>query len=236
VSTTSLERSFAGRLRAFEHTKLYDLLAVIPIIGWYGFCSAQQLPALKEQLAQIGSVPIDVLFLASLASKLSSLLFVAVLAIVLVLRHKPIAKSSRLYPRLAAFEGTYLGVAIVLQPRADLSAFLYLVSTLLILAGTALSLYSVLHLGRSISIMPEARRLVTAGPYAAIRHPLYLSEAFALVGLTLQYFSLGAVLILIVQCAFQLERMKNEERVLSGIFPEYVVYMQRTARLVPGIY
>ena len=36
--------------------------------------------------------------------------------------------------------------------------------------------------------------------------------------------------------AFQLQRMKYEERVLFQIFPEYGDYMARTARLVPGVY
>jgi protein-S-isoprenylcysteine O-methyltransferase Ste14 len=31
-------------------------------------------------------------------------------------------------------------------------------------------------------------------------------------------------------------RMKNEEAVLAGLFPEYEAYKARTARLVPGLY
>ena len=30
--------------------------------------------------------------------------------------------------------------------------------------------------------------------------------------------------------------MKNEERVLSGAFPEYEDYARRTARVIPGLY
>ena len=96
--------------------------------------------------------------------------------------------------------------------------------------------YAVLGLGRSLSILPEARRLVTQGPYAIIRHPLYLGELVALLGVTVQYFSGWALLLLLLQCAFQLGRIRNEERVLSSVFPEYRDYMARTARLVPHIY
>ena len=89
---------------------------------------------------------------------------------------------------------------------------------------------------RSFSLMAEARRLVTDGPYAYIRHPLYLGEAAAMLGLMLQFVSPLALGIAAVQLAFQLERMKNEEQILSEMFPEYSAYMQRTARLVPGLY
>ena len=93
-----------------------------------------------------------------------------------------------------------------------------------------------LVLGRSISILPEARRLVTRGPYALVRHPLYLGEIVALAGVALQYWSVWALLLWGLVCVFQLQRMKYEERVLSEVFPEYQDYMTRTARLLPGVY
>jgi protein-S-isoprenylcysteine O-methyltransferase Ste14 len=85
-------------------------------------------------------------------------------------------------------------------------------------------------------MLPEARRLVTNGPYSVIRHPLYLGEAVAFVGVTLQYLSPWALALLALQCIFQLERMKNEELVLLQAFPDYHDYAARTARLVPGLY
>jgi protein-S-isoprenylcysteine O-methyltransferase Ste14 len=41
---------------------------------------------------------------------------------------------------------------------------------------------------------------------------------------------------LLVHVGCQLQRMKNEERVLSGAFPEYDDYARRTARVIPGLY
>jgi protein-S-isoprenylcysteine O-methyltransferase Ste14 len=69
-----------------------------------------------------------------------------------------------------------------------------------------------------------------------IRHPLYLGEAVALAGVTLQFLSPWALALLALQCIFQLERMKNEELVLSRAFPDYQDYAARTARLLPGLY
>ena len=98
------------------------------------------------------------------------------------------------------------------------------------------ALYSALKLGRSISMMSEARRLVSRGPYALVRHPLYLGEGIVLAGLTVQFFSLSAVLIFMLQCACQIIRMNNEEQVLLRTFPQYRNYMARTARLIPYVY
>ena len=124
---------------------------------------------------------------------------------------------------------------MLLRPQ-ELSYALYLISLLLVIAGTVFAIGAVLVLGRSISLLPEARRLVTRGPYALVRHPLYLGEIIALAGVALQYLSAWALLLLGLVWAFQLQRMKYEELVLSESFSEYEGYMARTARLVPGIY
>ena len=84
--------------------------------------------------------------------------------------------------------------------------------------------------------MPEARKLVTAGPYALVRHPLYFCEELALFGIALQHQQPAALVVFAAQFAFQIVRMHYEERVLTGAFPEYKDYAARTARLIPGIY
>jgi protein-S-isoprenylcysteine O-methyltransferase Ste14 len=223
-------------LRTFERTKLYDLLAASPLIAWYGFALSIQLPRLTHQIASLDLATADTRVLAGIASNLATQVFFAVLALLMVLRRQPLGKASGFYPRFAAVAGTFMSVAIVMLPARELSVWLHVVSTLLIVCGIGFALYAVLELGRSLSMLPEARRLVTNGPYSVIRHPLYLGEAVALVGVTLQYLSPWALALLALQCIFQLERMKNEELVLSRAFPEYRDYAARTVRLLPGVY
>jgi protein-S-isoprenylcysteine O-methyltransferase Ste14 len=222
--------------KTFQDTKLYDLLAAVPLIAWYGLCLGQQLRVLTREIGEMNFATADISVIASVTSRGASSIFFVTIALLLTLRDKPRAKTAGLYPRFAAFAGTYLGVAMVLLPPRELSAPLAMISTLIALCGTMFAIYAVLSLGRSLSMLPEARRLVTRGPYRLIRHPLYLSEAMLLVGVTLQFLSPLALALLTIQCLFQLERMKNEERVLSSTFPEYRDYMASTARLVPGIY
>jgi protein-S-isoprenylcysteine O-methyltransferase Ste14 len=225
-----------GFLDEFKRTKTYDLVAALPLIAWYLFALYIQLPRIAHQLSALTYDTLDAGHLAGIASNLATQMFFIALVTMMVLRRPPRGKSSGFYPRFAAVAGTFLSLTIVVLPARDLSVALHVVSTVIIVGGVGFALYSVLALGRSLSMMPEARRLVTEGPYNVIRHPVYLGEAIALAGVTIQYLSPWALGLLALQCIFQLERMKNEERVLSSTFPAYRDYAARTARLVPGVY
>jgi protein-S-isoprenylcysteine O-methyltransferase Ste14 len=124
----------------------------------------------------------------------------------------------------------------VLFPRRELSPGADMVSTLLTLGGTIFAVVVLTQLRASFSIMAEARQIVTAGVYSVVRHPLYLAEEIAAIGVVMQFFSLWTAVILAVQIGFQLRRMQNEEVILTEIFPEYQAYRDRTARILPGIY
>jgi len=229
-------RSLVERLRALERTKLYDLAAALPLIVWYALCVAVRLPALVEEISGLDFGATDLRTVLGLISKLTTLAFISTLIALLILRDKPRSKADGLMPRAAAITGTYLSLAIIQLPPVALPDRIYLVSTMLAAGGTSFALYSALNLGRSLSMMSEARRLVVRGPYALIRHPLYLGEGIVLIALTLQFFSLWALLILALQCACQVIRMNNEEQVLARTFPQYKGYMAQTARLIPHVY
>jgi protein-S-isoprenylcysteine O-methyltransferase Ste14 len=232
----------ADRLKVIRRTKLYDLFAAAPLIAWFLFSAVQMLPSVAEQIAlvrlfvQTDFSVLPVSLVLNLVSKLCTLIFLAVLAMMFAARRVPRRYALGFYPRFVAVAGTVISVGIVWLPPQELSSSLYLVTLLLIIGGTAFAVYAVLVLARSISMMPEARRLITSGPYTLIRHPLYLGEIVATAGLALQYLMPWALLLLGLHCIFQLERMRNEERVLLQAFPRYRDYMADTARLVPGVY
>jgi protein-S-isoprenylcysteine O-methyltransferase Ste14 len=231
-----------GRLKALRRTKLYDLFAAAPLIAWYGFCAAQVLPSLGQQVAllnlfgRIDPSMLPATLVLSTVSEVITLAFFVLLVLMFAVRHIPQRTALGFYPRCAAVVGTFLSVGFLLLPRQELSYALYLVSLLLVIAGTVFAISAVIVLGRSISLLPEARRLVTRGPYALVRHPLYLGEMIAVAGVALQFLSGWALLLLGLVWAFLLWRMKYEELVLFQSFPEYRAYMARTARLVPGVY
>jgi protein-S-isoprenylcysteine O-methyltransferase Ste14 len=222
--------------------KLYDLFAAAPLIAWYLFSLTQMLPSMAQQISlvklfiQTDPSVLPPSLVLGIVSKMCTMVFFALLVVMFAARRIPLHYPIALFPRFAAAAGTFLGIGIVLLAPEELSSGLYLISLLLIIGGTVVAAWATLTLARSISIMPEARRLVTSGPYAFVRHPLYLGEFVALFGIALQHLMPWALLLLGVQCMFQLERMKNEERVLDRAFPHYKNYMARTARLLPGVY
>jgi protein-S-isoprenylcysteine O-methyltransferase Ste14 len=228
--------SVATAWRYLESTKLYDVLAATPLILVFGASGAHLASGLWADLQQVGSSSFDALFALAVIRQIVTLALFGLLMTFLILRNPAKAKAKGLMPRVAAFAGTYLGVLLVWLPPQPMGFALSLASLLLMLFGVAFSAYSISHLGRSFSLMAEARRLVTDGPYSRVRHPLYLGEAVSFLGVTLQYLSPFALAIFAVQIGFQLVRMKNEEQVLAGLFPEYDAYKSRTARLVPGLY
>ena len=174
--------------------------------------------------------------LLGITSKICTIVFLALLVVMFAVRRVPLHYPITFYPRFAAGAGTFLGIGIVMLAPEELSSGLYLGSLLSIIGGTVFSVWATLTLARSISIMPQARKLVTAGPYAFVRHPLYLGEFVVLFGLALQHSMPWALLLLGIQSVFQFERMKYEERVLAQAFPNYADYTARTARLLPGVY
>ena len=210
---------------------MYDSLMGLPLLGWLLFAVTMQLAHLTHS-----SRSDSVYAIVHNAMQLSTIAFLMLMATAVMLRTRPSAKASGLEPRISALVGTFLIYGITAFPRQELSLSLEIVSTLLTMIGNIGAIVALSQLGRSFSIMAEARQLVTTGPYRFVRHPLYLAEEIAIVGIFLQFASGWTALILAAQIAFQLRRMHNEEAVLTAKFTEYAAYGQTTARLIPGVY
>jgi protein-S-isoprenylcysteine O-methyltransferase Ste14 len=107
--------------------------------------------------------------------------------------------------------------------------------SVLVVVGTLWSIVSLAYLGRCFGIFPEARGLVTRGPYRWIR-PLYMGEITSSLGLVVASASPILFGVFIVFCGFQYWRARLEERVLTEAFPDYATYALRTARILPGLH
>jgi protein-S-isoprenylcysteine O-methyltransferase Ste14 len=91
------------------------------------------------------------------------------------------------------------------------------------------------RLGKSFSIMPEARKLVTSGPYAYARHPLYAVEIITIIGTAVQFTPPWSWIIALIVVGLLWVRSNYEEQVLEAAYPEYGAYRAKTARFIPGV-
>ena len=84
--------------------------------------------------------------------------------------------------------------------------------------------------------MKERHELVTNGPYAYVRHPIYTGMLLAVFGtaLTGSYF---AIMVLVLASVVFLSRIPREEKIMMDLFPnEYPSYQARTKRLIPLVW
>ncbi len=107
--------------------------------------------------------------------------------------------------------------------------------------GLALRWYSIIYLGRFFTVnveIAEDHQLIDSGPYRRLRHPSYTGALMAFLGLALCTQNWASLAIMVVgPMAGFLYRIHVEELALAGAFGErYRQYMQRTSRLIPGVY
>lgn len=104
--------------------------------------------------------------------------------------------------------------------------------------GMSFAIWARVYLGRNWG-MPMSRKedpeLVTGGPYAYVRHPIYGGLLIAMLG-----SAIGGMivwLIVVILCAvYFVYSARNEERLMREQFPEqYPAYMKRTKMFVPFV-
>ena len=216
-----------------KNEKLHDLAAASPLIVWYGYAIIHILPQIVTQIA---SAPHSFQTGLSAASQIVTVLFLGLQIALFLIRRVPVGRAEGWWPRAAALVGSNLLLALLAIPRVALSPAMTIFSSLFVLAGTAGAIWSAMWLGRSFAIFPQARALVTGGPYRFVRHPIYLAEQIAAFGILWQYQQPWALLIVLANFAAQFPRMHFEEQVLAKNFPGYRAYAACTSRLVPGVY
>jgi len=88
----------------------------------------------------------------------------------------------------------------------------------------------------TIQVMP-GQTVISTGPYAIVRHPMYASGSLYIFGTPLALCSYWGFLAIAAMMPFLLWRLLDEERILTRDLPGYAEYRQRVRhRLVPMIW
>ena len=171
----------------------------------------------------------------SLLSSFCLATFYVLLGVLTMTRSPAKAHAEGLLPRIAAFVGTYMPWTIAFFGKTE-EALPNLLSAACVLIGMIMTLVTIRHLGRSFSLVPQARSVVQTGPYRWIKHPLYLSEEIAILGVVLQYLTPVTVIVLVLHFGVQVCRILYEEDLLRRNCPEYSSYEASRWRLIPYVW
>jgi protein-S-isoprenylcysteine O-methyltransferase Ste14 len=208
-----------------------DKTAAVIQIAWNALAILGSAITLHRSWANFG----DPLVVARVAFTSLFILLLGLQIVALLTRHAPLAKAPGWAPRAIALFGAQAALLMLLLPLATPNHTIEIASSVIMLAGTMGAIITIWHLNRSFSVFPQARVLVTSGPYRLVRHPLYVCEAMVVVGLSLTYSQPWGSLVALVVCLTQLPRIYFEEHVLSATFPEYAEYSDKTRAIVPFV-
>lgn len=116
-----------------------------------------------------------------------------------------------------------------------------LLGLVLILVGYLLSSYAFIensYFSGTVRIQDErGHKVISSGPYAWVRHPGYLGNLIANLGIPLLLDSVWAFIPVIIFGTFFVIRTRLEDRFLRQNLPGYAEYAQKVRyRLLPGVW
>jgi protein-S-isoprenylcysteine O-methyltransferase Ste14 len=183
-----------------------------------------------------GSPELGLLMLPSIVHEL-------LIAVAFLLRPPPRRRSTRFFPRAMGYIHTFF-IVVFLQfaarwhpdwVTASTHENAKLAGTYLWLVSSVLGLWPLWYLRHSFSLEPEARTLVTTGPYQLARHPVYTVYILTVVGIWLRTLSVPFLVAVLVWIGLLVLRVHYEEQVLSAAFPEYREYQRRVGAFGPKL-
>jgi protein-S-isoprenylcysteine O-methyltransferase Ste14 len=88
----------------------------------------------------------------------------------------------------------------------------------------------------TIELAPD-QRVISTGPYARVRHPMYAGALVMLAGIPIALGSWWGVLITVAVVPALIWRLLDEERFLASNLPGYAEYLNSVRyRLIPGVW
>ncbi len=181
-------------------------------------------------------LPMSTIKATGLIHHLLMVCFYSLIIFLYFLRSQARSTSRSLVTNLIAIVATFIPFALPFLGKPALNKVeILLVANVIIIIGIVFSIFALGSLGKSFSIIPQARKLIETGPYRVVRHPLYVGELIGVFGLVLASVTFLKIAIFLLLVVLQVYRAFQEEKLLANVFPEYRAYSSKTSRFVPGI-
>jgi protein-S-isoprenylcysteine O-methyltransferase Ste14 len=88
----------------------------------------------------------------------------------------------------------------------------------------------------TIELAPD-QKVISTGPYALVRHPMYAGSFVMLLGSSIALGSWSGVLAIVALIPVRIWRIINEEKFLADHLPGYVAYQEKVRyRLIPRVW
>jgi protein-S-isoprenylcysteine O-methyltransferase Ste14 len=108
------------------------------------------------------------------------------------------------------------------------------------IAGLLFAVWAREHLGRNWSrsvTIKEGHELITTGPYAVARHPIYTGILTGFLGMAIAITEVRGLVVSVLVFLALWMKLRMEERWMRSQFGEtYATYAHRTAALVPYLF
>jgi protein-S-isoprenylcysteine O-methyltransferase Ste14 len=162
---------------------------------------------------------------------------------------KVAARTESALSRLSHVVPLMLAVALLVFPRIPIgvlrsrfvpaASWPFWVGAALAAAGLVFCVWARLHLGRNwsgIVTVKQDHELITSGPYAIVRHPIYTGLLLAVVGSALATGEWRGVVAVALVFAAIWHKLRIEERFMVETFGDaYVQYRRRVKTLLPFV-
>lgn len=110
----------------------------------------------------------------------------------------------------------------------------------LTVSGLLFAVWAREHLGRNWSrsvTIKQDHELITTGPYALVRHPIYTGSLAGFVGMAIAISQVrGVIVVVLVFLVFWAKLRMEEEWMRSQFGETYATYAHQTAALVPFLF
>jgi protein-S-isoprenylcysteine O-methyltransferase Ste14 len=110
----------------------------------------------------------------------------------------------------------------------------------LTVAGLLFAVWAREHLGRNWSrsvTIKEGHELITTGPYAVVRHPIYTGILAGFLGMAIAISEVrGFIAVVLIFVALALKYRMEEQWMRAQFGDTYATYARKTAALVPYIF